>query len=186
MKDVKSKLYPGVIVLLSLTLLAVLFSRFQITVSREPAPETSTSPIAPPSPVASPSVSIAPSPSVTPSPSPVVTPSPAPAPASAATLRRGNLRVSNQTDHPVRVALLPQQSGSSSFGKPVHWDFAPQEGSGKGLRLSLPDSDLSIREGDIVVAFAQDGTRRYWGPFVVGKTDLPTWEANGWQIVLQL
>ncbi|BAZ53220.1 hypothetical protein NIES4103_58930 [Nostoc sp. NIES-4103] len=105
----------------------------------------------------------------------------------------GTLRMSNQTDQPVRLALLARQSTakSSSAGKtnydvPAHWDFDPQEGSDKGLVLSLPNGNLKLEKGDILVAFAQDGSRRYWGPYVVGETPLPTWNAQKreWLLVL--
>jgi hypothetical protein len=44
-----------------------------------------------------------------------------------------------------------------------------------------------LQAGDVLVAFAQDGSRRYWGPYVVGKTTLPTWntEQKEWSLVLQ-
>lgn len=105
----------------------------------------------------------------------------------------GTLRMSNQTDQPVRLALLARQSpgkGSASSkissDIPAHWDFAPQEGSGKGMILSLPNGNLKLEKGDILVAFAQDGSRRYWGPYVVGETSLPTWNAQTkeWLLVL--
>ncbi len=107
-----------------------------------------------------------------------------------------NLRVSNQTDHPVRVALLVQRTatGESAEGaesaiayqEPVHWDFAPQEGSATGLKLALPSSgDLLVRNGDVVVAFAQDGSRRYWGPLVVGATSSPRWQESEWVLILR-
>jgi hypothetical protein len=37
------------------------------------------------------------------------------------------------------------------------------------------------------VAFAQDGSRRYWGPYVVGETSSPEWnpQTQEWQLVLQ-
>jgi hypothetical protein len=106
----------------------------------------------------------------------------------------GALRVSNQTDQPLRVALLARQSEANSsaaskpkYGEPVHWDFAPEEGSSQGLVLSLPDGNLKLHKGDIVVAFAQDGSRRYWGPFVVAETDAPIWnrKTSEWQLILQ-
>ncbi|MFN6535441.1 MAG: hypothetical protein RM021_003575 [Nostoc sp. EkiNYC01] len=106
---------------------------------------------------------------------------------------RGTLRMSNQTDQPVRLALLARQSvAKGSGGKqtnydvPAHWDFAPQEGSDKGLILSLPQNNLKVEKGDILVAFAQDGSRRYWGPYVVGETQLPKWNSQSkeWQLVL--
>jgi hypothetical protein len=114
--------------------------------------------------------------------------------------RVGTLRVGNQTNHPLRVVLLPQQSQSStpqsaepqasepsSYSEPVHWDFAPEEGSERGLILSLPDNSLSLRDGDILMAFAQDGSKRYWGPYIVGKTSRPVWNTTNkeWLLLLQ-
>ncbi|MCC5598961.1 hypothetical protein [Nostoc favosum] len=106
---------------------------------------------------------------------------------------QGTLRMSNQTNQPVRLALLARQSlakGSgtkqANYDVPAHWDFAPQEGSEKGLILSLPQNNLKLEKGDILVAFAQDGSRRYWGPYVVGETQLPKWnsQTREWQLVL--
>ncbi|NJL21404.1 MAG: hypothetical protein HC895_12175 [Leptolyngbyaceae cyanobacterium SM1_3_5] len=99
--------------------------------------------------------------------------------------RVGSLRVSNRTTQPLRVALLP--SDGTQFREPVQWDFAPEEGSDRGLKLSLPEGDLQVRDGDVLVAFAQDGSRRYWGPYVLGRTKLPSWvsASREWQIVLQ-
>ncbi|MBD2435710.1 hypothetical protein [Nostoc sp. FACHB-110] len=105
----------------------------------------------------------------------------------------GMLRMSNQTDQPVRLALLARQSSGkgsarsqSSIDIPAHWDFAPQEGSSNGMLLSLPNGSLKLQKGDILVAFAQDGSRRYWGPYVVGETSVPTWNAQTkeWRLVL--
>ncbi len=110
---------------------------------------------------------------------------------------QGQLRVSNQTLHPVRVALLSQSATYSegeatepsafTYKEPVHWDFAPEEGSAKGLLLSLPETDLQLESGDVLIAFAQDGSRRYWGPYVIGKTDLPRWntESQEWRLILE-
>jgi hypothetical protein len=105
---------------------------------------------------------------------------------------RGSLRMSNQTDQPVRLALLARSpvkdaaAQTSSFDVPAHWDFAPREGNEKGLILSLPQGNLKLEKGDILVAFAQDGSRRYWGPYVVGETSIPVWNAQGeeWQLIL--
>lgn len=114
------------------------------------------------------------------------------------TSEAGGLRVSNQTDHPVRVALLSQKTDNRSastkgasaatyYGQPAHWDFAPGEGSLKGLKLSLPDQNVQLRPGDVLVAFAQDGSQQYWGPFVVGETAEPAWndQTSEWQLNLQ-
>jgi len=101
--------------------------------------------------------------------------------------------MSNQTDQPVRLALLARQSETASaprqttYGNPAHWDFAPGEGSANGLILSLPDGNLKLKTGDILVAFAQDGSRRYWGPYVVGETADPIWnrQTGEWQLSLK-
>jgi hypothetical protein len=104
----------------------------------------------------------------------------------------GALRISNQTDQPVRVALLatsasPSADGKPNYGEPAHWDFAPGEGSRQGLILSLPDGSLKLKKGDILVAFAQDGSRRYWGPYVVGQMPIPIWNSktSEWQLILK-
>lgn len=108
--------------------------------------------------------------------------------------RRGSLRVSNRSDHPVRVALLskqkntdPKSGETSAYDSPAHWDFSPGEGSSDGLVVSLPDRKITIKRGDVVVAFAQDGSQRYWGPYVVGETDLPTWsrQKGSWELILE-
>jgi hypothetical protein len=94
--------------------------------------------------------------------------------------------VSNRTEHPVRVALLVRQLQSPAYGKPAHWDFAPREGGSQGLILSLPQENLQLSKGDILVAFAQDGSRQYWGPYVVGETPFPVWnpQKSEWHLVL--
>ncbi len=108
---------------------------------------------------------------------------------------QGLLRVGNPTDHPVRVAVLLKKPGAKNstenaqtgYEAPAHWDFDPGEGSEKGLLLSLPNRPIKLKKGDILVAFAQDGSRRYWGPYVVGETSSPAWTAKGaeWQLTLQ-
>jgi hypothetical protein len=106
---------------------------------------------------------------------------------------QGTLRMSNQTDQPVRLALLARQSvvkdsggGRTNYDIPAHWDFDPKEGSDKGLMLSLPNGNLKLEKGDVLVAFAQDGSRRYWGPYVVGETPSPQWNSQNkeWLLVL--
>ncbi len=102
----------------------------------------------------------------------------------------GTLRMSNQTNQPVRLALLARQSTGKKVKThhdiPAHWDFAPQEGSEKGLLLSLPQGSLKLEKGDILVAFAQDGSRRYWVTYVVGETPSPSWntQSKEWQLIL--
>ncbi|HTL89977.1 MAG TPA: hypothetical protein VL134_11290 [Leptolyngbya sp.] len=113
----------------------------------------------------------------------------------AAAAKQGNLRIRNRSDHPVRIALLsrqPKQPNAKSgeppkgFAPPAHWDFAPQEGSDSGLLVALPNRSIQLKRGDVVVAFAQDGSERYWGPFVVGETDRPDWNAQAaeWELIL--
>ncbi len=113
----------------------------------------------------------------------------------------GSFRVGNQTEHPLRIALLPRQVNGQKDGagskdlqatarydiEPIHWDFAPGEGGQAGLVLSLPQGDLQLEAGDVLVAFAQDGSRRYWGPYVVGQTQLPYWnlDRQEWQLLIQ-
>lgn len=108
--------------------------------------------------------------------------------------KQGLLRVSNFSEHPVRVAVLLKKVGKSKtvsdadsiYEPPAHWDFSPGEGQTKGLVLSLPNRTLKLKRGDVLVAFAQDGSRRYWGPYVLGETIGPSWSADSaeWQLSL--
>lgn len=91
------------------------------------------------------------------------------------------LRISNQTQYPIRVVLRshlnpnhPSPPQDPHFKEPVHWDFAPQEGSIKGLQVSLPSGAFQLYRGDVLMAFALDGSQKYWGPYVVGDTPQPT------------
>ena len=61
-----------------------------------------------------------------------------------------------------------------------------RQGEREGLLLSLPEGALLLQPGDILVAFSVDGSRRYWGPFVVGTTSKPTRAGEGgeWQLIL--
>lgn len=129
--------------------------------------------------------------------SPVVIPplpSPLPRPTTAAGTQQGALRVGNRTDRPVRIVLLSRRDKESTWenAEPVNWDFSPGEGGTEGLPLSLLGKDntsyeVKIRKGDIIVAFATDGSRAYWGPNVVGETDAPFWDnkRREWSMVLQ-
>jgi hypothetical protein len=99
---------------------------------------------------------------------------------------KGSLRVSNPTAHPIRVALLARESSDQAYSEPAHWDFSPLEGRTQGLLLSLPQGNLKLKKGDILVAFAQDGSRQYWGPFVVGGTSIPVWNPEKGEWVLNL
>ena len=190
MKNFKSTVYLVWIVTLLLGSLAIALGWIRFTVWIEPqSPDISSLPvIEPPS---EPTVEIPETqspvlPTVSPvSPTPDALPSQNPNPEVVAAAR-GALRVSNPTEHPVRLALLEQPSSGKSFGKPAHWDFAPMEGGSQGLVLSLPQDQLKVKKGDILVAFAQDGSRLYWGPYVVGETALPVWNSQKeeWQLVL--
>lgn len=192
----KLRVYAAVIGATVLLLLAALvLGRWQLSVSIEPL-EPEATPVEPlPDHLAVTAPAAAPLPNPTPAPSLTTAPESAIAPpknSQPSVAKAGTLRVSNQSDHPIRVALLSKQSAAKSsnpsrYGKPAHWDFAPGEGGTKGLLLSLPDGNLKLDLGDILVAFAQDGSRRYWGPYVVGETALPIWnrEASEWQLILQ-
>jgi len=132
------------------------------------------------------------SPAPLPSPTPLVQSRERLEPGTRAVNRQGKLRISNSTEYPVRIALLaklPASGGNTvaSYEPPAHWDFAPQEGGTKGLLVGLPSRNLKVKKGDILVAFAQDGSRRYWGPYVVGETNVPAWnpKAAEWQLTLE-
>lgn len=197
----KSSLHSAVIIGSLLGLVVLVLGLLQFTISIEPIePETSSLPDTVPPQPSEPSG--APLSTIRSQPMPVSKPSApveqdtppvsSPAPVGQRTTR-GALRISNKTDQPVRVALLAQSSaskavdGQPNYGKPAHWDFAPGEGSRQGLILSLPEGNLKLNKGDILVAFAQDGSGRYWGPYVVGETASPVWnrQTSEWELFLQ-
>ena len=205
-KNMKSKLYPAVIVasgtLLLGLLMVLLLGRFQVEVWTEPAtpvsplPETAISPSGGPTP--NPERSPASSSPDTAANSSLAQSGVQSQRSPAATSQPGGLRVSNPTEHPVRLVLLGHQSvgetasprtpstSQSAYAEPAHWDFAPGEGGDQGLILSLPEQNLQLKKGDILVAFAQDGSRIYWGPYVVGETPLPLWnrKKSEWDLTL--
>lgn len=112
--------------------------------------------------------------------------------------KQGGLRIANQSSHPIRVALRSRivqpkgskaddkTSNSPSYEPSAHWDFAPGEGGDRGLLLALPNRAVQLKKGDVLVAFAQDGSQRYWGPFIVGETDDPVWNPQTGEWKLQL
>lgn len=101
----------------------------------------------------------------------------------------GNLRVGNRTDRSVRIVLFSRVTSQNAWKaiEPLNWDFAPNEGGKEGLLLSLPNYKIAIGKGDVIIAFATDGSRTYWGPNIVGETDAPYWDSqnNEWSMVLQ-
>jgi hypothetical protein len=178
MKKFQSTLYPVFILVFFLGLAGLGLGLFQFKVWIEPqSPDTSSLPVigSPDAPAVEKVKKLSPAlPTVSPAfPTPAASPSKTPEPAEVAA-RRGVLRVSNPTEHPVRLALL------DSFRLPM-------EGGSQGLILSLPQGNLKLSKGDILVAFAQDGSRQYWGPYVVGETSGPVWNEQKaeWQLVLQ-
>ena len=191
--NAKSSVYPAVVVAFLLGLVGVLLLWLRFSVSIELIKPDSSLPSAMPSAEPLPTLPSAPTRASKQSEplaqAPLSESSPEPGRVAAS---QGAFRMSNQTDQPVRVALLARHPGTSAGGQstysnPVHWDFAPGEGSAKGLILSLPESNLKLKKGDILVAFAQDGSRRYWGPYVVGETASPVWKRQTaeWQLILQ-
>ncbi|AFY74606.1 hypothetical protein Syn7502_02647 [Synechococcus sp. PCC 7502] len=96
---------------------------------------------------------------------------------------QGALRVGNLTEHPVRVVLLSRLSQPDA--EPLNWDFVPGEGGSKGLELSLPQDRVKIKKGDILFAFATDGSRNYWGPIVVGESNAVNWQGDRWNFILK-
>lgn len=183
MKNLKTTLYPLIIGILLLGIATLGLRLIQVTVWIEPEiPDISSIPeISPPE---APKIE---KPKVSPSlPTPDTKPEKSADPAEVEA-RQGALRVSNPTAHPIRVALLSRQSSDKAYSEPAHWDFSPLEGGTQGLLLSLPQGNLKLKKGDILVAFAQDGSRQYWGPFVVGETSIPVWnpEKAEWLLNLQ-
>lgn len=163
----KSSAYPAVMIASLFGLVVLVLGAMQFSISIEPPPTELP---------AAPRVV----PSTTPAGNRVAS-----APAAKMAGVPGALILSNQTDLPVRVALLAR--GGSEAGEPAHWDFAPLEGSTEGLVLSLPEGNFKLKKGDVLVAFAQDGSGQYWGPYVVGESDAPIWDAklSRWSLTLQ-
>ncbi len=101
----------------------------------------------------------------------------------------GSLRVGNRTERAVRIVLFSRITSQNVWQaiEPLNWDFAPNEGGKEGLLLSLPNYKVAIGKGDVIFAFATDGSRTYWGPNIVGETDAPFWDSQNkeWSMVLQ-
>lgn len=179
-----------------LLVLGFILNRWQISISVE-QPEPETSPVSSSADVASTALTTSSSTKPTPVPTLIQTPendkpSASNPPAKVVKAPPGALRLSNQTNYPVRIAFLARRVGAKSTklpvnGKPAHWDFAPGEGGSKGLVLSLPEGFVKLEKGDILVAFAQDGSGRYWGPYIVGETASPVWNdsSSEWHLILQ-
>ncbi len=202
-RGIKWKGYPAIVIVIITSLILgstlFFFSRFSVEVTTEPgtleplSPPTPTLPEADNTTIPQSTPRVAASPTVSPTPTTVLPATSDSIPATSAstsTVRQGVLRISNPTDYPVRIALLAKQPSDgktkSTYDSPAHWDFAPQEGSSKGLLVSLPDRTVKIQPGDVLVAFAQDGSRRYWGPYVVGETPTPIWNPKAMEWHLQV
>jgi len=188
------KIYQIVIGVSIVLITGMFLGRFEITISNGsnqssdwPSQATAHPPTPPVSPVATASADTASEPKPDSIPTPPDPEEELLSSIPANTKATGSLRVSNRSEHPVRVALLSKRQAEKPYGKPAHWDFAPGEGGGKGLMLSLPEGKLQIKRGDILVVFAQDGSRRYWGPYVAGETASPAWNSTvgEWQLTLQ-
>ncbi len=119
--------------------------------------------------------------------------------ASEPAYQSGKLRVSNRSEHPIRLAIRLRAEKAQGdkynekvasplkFDSPAHWDFYAGEGGDRGVVVALPSRAVYLKKGDVVVAFAQDGSQRYWGPFIVGETDNPMWNdrTTEWQLILE-
>ncbi|WP_019498496.1 hypothetical protein [Pseudanabaena sp. PCC 6802] len=116
-------------------------------------------------------------------------PTTSPRPARIPGKQQGALRVGNRTEHSVRIVLLSGKRDRASWDgvEPVNWDFAPSEGGAEGLLLSLPNGQIEVAQGDIMFAFATDGSRLYWGPHVVGQTNSLVWNGDRreWNMILE-
>ncbi|NJM47222.1 MAG: hypothetical protein HC860_14575 [Alkalinema sp. RU_4_3] len=100
----------------------------------------------------------------------------------------GGIRVRNRSASPVRIVILRRPKPKATKPSiPIHWDFAPREGRLKGFLLALPNETITLDRGDIVTAFAQDGSARYWGPYVVGESSQPIWndKTTEWEVTLE-
>jgi hypothetical protein len=102
---------------------------------------------------------------------------------------KGGVRIRNRSASPVRLVILRRQSTQTPKKQPIpiHWDFAPREGRLKGLLLALPSETIALDRGDILTAFAQDGSARYWGPYIVGESPQPIWndKTTEWEVTLE-
>lgn len=181
----KLKLYPAIGITVTILLVTagwLYLSRFQIDISSV-APESDAVPVLKAAPATTPTGTSPPA-------GPLVETS---LPDAALTgSRQGALRISNRSEHSLRVALLfkspkaTNPKASPPYEAPAHWDFAPGEGGQQGLIVSLPDRRINLKKGDVLVAFAQDGSQRYWGPYVVSETPTPLWNAQKteWELIL--
>jgi hypothetical protein len=183
--NTKPALLPLILAALVGGSIAFMLSQLQFSMWIEPLDRQNAPPVISTNPTATDSTA------TKPTTSPKTTTSPIAASSAVAPAVKNGLRVSNQSPNALRVVLLSHQSSLSPSAKrdrrPAHWDFAPSEGSQKGLLLSLPSEKLTLKPGDVLVAFATDGSQRYWGPYIVGETAAPTQAKSTleWQLVLQ-
>ncbi|AGY60733.1 hypothetical protein GKIL_4487 [Gloeobacter kilaueensis JS1] len=97
--------------------------------------------------------------------------------------RQGEVRIGNKTPYPVRVVIT--KADGSLEG--AFWDFAPGEGGSEGIRLALANKPVLLGEGDVITVFTVDGSRKYWGPNILGRTLAPFWDGRRrmWTSVLR-
>jgi hypothetical protein len=177
----KISLLPLILAALAGGSVAFILSQLQVSMWIEPSDRQNAPPVIDTNPPATKATA-----------SPKAATSPIAVPSAAVPPVKNGLRVSNQSLNALRVVLLSHQSSKASSSakrdrRPAHWDFAPSEGSQNGLLLSLPAEKLTLKSGDVLVAFATDGSRRYWGPYVIGETSAPTQSRSSleWQLILR-
>jgi hypothetical protein len=125
-------------------------------------------------------------------PTPVVITQPTPSPNltkedKPAIAGQGSLRVGNLTEHPIRLVVQSRGNSDPKISEPLNWDFVPGEGGTQGLQLSLPQDRVKVNKGDIIFAFATDGSRMYWGPNIVGDSADVVWQGDRheWSFILK-
>ncbi|WP_218079904.1 hypothetical protein [Anthocerotibacter panamensis] len=85
---------------------------------------------------------------------------------------RGEVRILNRTKVPVRVMVVSQGGSGNSFS----WEYAPQEGADRDLRLQIRGKPLLFSPGDVLAAFALDSSASFWGPFIGGQKAGLVWD----------
>jgi len=83
---------------------------------------------------------------------------------------RGQLRVINRTQQPVRLVVAPQALLPRSF----FWELTAQEGLEQDLRLEWEGRPVILAPGDVWAAFTTSGGL-HWGPKLVGRGGPLSW-----------